>query len=720
MLSSPSDTPLSPVTIPNLPTTIVSIQEGRLSVTVRETTRLYKITQLTSKGQVLSLDKLSDQQKQKLLETCKKIIDSQTVKEQFSAVESKRGKRDAPEKLRIGVKAKEQEAKVVSSVGDTTLFEAHVQEPMHLKTLSETIDTLYQEKIDIRPSVDPNKLEVVDTDDQDSAVKEGRIKADVSVTPAVTTPSIKELKSEKGSSISHEHKIAKTYVHGKKKLGTESIDACMQGKSGELEDTIQMAKNMKAQLEAKLVNTVDEPQKKEIQASIDYYDKKIALAGEYLEKKNMDWLSSNYWRDLIKEIGDYNEAVKNYISAPINMRYHSLEVEGSEPVGLMRLGVISDMRNGWISLRDLKNSEKSDGELLHDALDKMVGKKGLNISGFSKAKFPNANKRAQALMNYFEGKKKPLSLKLQGVQYALGQLSLLSEPGGREKLVQDRERILGDQMLQLVAGQMARNPKLKDGKVQMADVRLLNGFSQSLDSTGWMHDEAVEMGDMAEIFKTFNDYTIQFGNKGPAVDGKKIYLPRPANYPDNGPKEVTLKTHFMNISVQGDTSNTGTQKEINDTSVLKEEMDWNKQAYGVAVDAIMKLMDEGYVVSAGCLSAKDRTGAVVAIVKQEYLYRKNKQYLNEKGFSESPFAGKIFDEDMPASRVVQLNTGEAGLKVNPWAIRKVVKASANLRLMYSNAAKYIRPLYALSSNYLAMKTVEILTTKKTLISTSWA
>lgn len=687
---------------------------------------------------------------------------------------------------------------------------------------------------------------------------------------------------------------------------------------------------------------------------IAYYKQKIASIKAKLAD-GITWLSSNYWRDTIKELKSFTEAADKYISAPINMRFQSLEGPNGEYVGLTRIGVISDMRNGWYSSRALREASSKEGmdrllgdtsktmlksllgiglwkkkavkvlqgigavigfpvaivvsvvapilslvaglalrltpgeratkwrkEILskHHVVDlgkvfglgigaslaigpvvlyklaKKVGsliykfgvwvtsksiekrlkvtlselessvniedqttlkryldklnalkdkkaperlKEGLEIIGdlrkfvgdlrdtpelqaqleselsqfedkleLEAAKFEEklqldaakarlkkseaileTNKKAmKALLKEMEANPGPqhaeelkklvddqlgilgpqvskeylkYKLQLESIKFGLDRLlAAAADPAKLRSLIEERRRVCGDQMLQLLDFQMRRNPHaLREGVFRMIHVGLLNGHSQTLDSTGWMHDEGVEMSDMNEIFKEFDGKKIKFSEPpdAPRIDWEngEIYLPTSAKPPgiseEDAKRGITLKAYFFDISVQGNTANDDIQKKINDENMerLRRDDDLNKtlprlediqedlaaitpdkkteeveeehkkkasgtSQYRMASDFIFDLLagrstgpGTGFVkppvaVSAGCLSVKDRTGVVVGHVMQRLasLFSGTRE-------EDNPHFATIMNPDMPAARIVEKNTGIRSLKVHPLA-----------------------------------------------------
>jgi hypothetical protein len=382
---------------------------------------------------------------------------------------------------------------------------------------------------------------------------------------------------------------------------------------------------------------------------ITYYEKALENAKAQSPKGN--WLGSNYFRDHIKDSPSFDEAIKSYVSAPINMRYQELqEVDGTKKTGFCRVGIMSDMRNGWFSLKDLENMQKD--PQLKDQYIKDIEQKATKLTGNQ----------------------------LQSAKYAIQQLkqSFIAQ------LITERTRVIEQQMIQLVSEQVSRNPeKVKEalttsGTFDLVHVSLLNQKKNKLDKTGWVHDERVEMEDMAEIFKKFKGKQIVFvdNEQTPLINENTLYLSLPYEMTEedkknSSPAVLTLNTYFFNTSVQGNIDNTETQLSINqagrdhliaDYPGFKESLEQlsivKQTGYQVAEDLLMDLLSNPKLaVSLGCLSAKDRTGFVA-----ERLMIRNLPEHQEK------FAKKIFDPEGAAVRIVAENTPHFQvLKVNPMA-----------------------------------------------------
>jgi hypothetical protein len=508
-----------------------------------------------------------------------------------------------------------------------------------------------------------------------------------------------------------------------------------------------------------------------INRDIKYYEKKLTLIESY-RAVNKDWLNSDYWRDVIREVDDYNKAVDNYISAPVNMRYHSYVTPGENPqkVGMMRCGVISDMRNGWVSLADLTKLKNPDDKtaLLASKLkvmskdlkkifkdDKQAEALLLKLDNALEKGIPAGilvaarelqgliQKKLGAFENSFNDPEnspelsdiKKYKLPLQSVLVGLDQLmDVFEDPSGLQRAIEDRQRILSDQMLQLVAAQMIRNPGCiqqdKDGKwvFKMAHVGFLDHYKHEF-AEGWMHDEAIEMSDMAAIFAAFKGKQIIFNDTGPRIDSETgvIYLPKPPGIPEEALKErVSLNTYFVNIPVQGTGSNNydGSSMSINTTGFGELTKDFSGSSVGavvaqsdkalkaggasgykIAENLLVAFMDPAggakIAVSGGCLSVKDRTGVVCARVVQRFMQKHHKvetepvrgNYANETRYKDAmkkynacqDFENRILDPGMPASKVVFKNTGIFSLKVGP---HKIIYLGKSL-ISFLNKIKFV-------------------------------
>ncbi len=335
------------------------------------------------------------------------------------------------------------------------------------------------------------------------------------------------------------------------------------------------------------------------------------------------WCDSNYFRDALgksKDPASFTKANEATIPvAPINLRYQkvvpspgsniSSTKEGS---GFARLGVISDLRNGFTNIQELKEMAK-EGE---------------------KPKLESKKKELESLKAKYEKNKEPV--KAASVDYAIKQLENI------ENTIVEREFILKQQMLQLIQVQANENPAaIEAGKFSLTHLLLLNPKTNKVDKTGWCHNEANEIKDMEEAFDMMKGKTISFvddGNTPPHFDENgNIVMARPLGVGD-AIKEIAIQDAFiMNNSPQGHMKNDGLQKQINDKNILRLKTAIQDQPDGPGkTEALSKLselekrykggessyktavlLQEILILaklphSVGCLSAKDRTGVVCA------------------------------------------------------------------------------------------------------------
>jgi hypothetical protein len=372
------------------------------------------------------------------------------------------------------------------------------------------------------------------------------------------------------------------------------------------------------------------------------------------------WARSSYFRDLIKKYG-FEEACNRYIALPVNMRYQTYQksegAEGATEVkGFARLGVITDPRNGFVHLKELQDLRK-----------------GLEKGASNEDKAKVAAKRVELMERREKAYAKKNENQIAALNYALNQISSLENI---DQAIEGRKAALQDQFLQLVAVQAEANPeKLEGDAFTLIHLGLLNPDPNNahFERSGWMHNEMNAMLDMAAIFEAFEGKELILDGKGPLVDSEGIHLA----IEDNG-RRVKLNPVFCNISTHGHYKNDGVQREINEKAYKKLEgtpEGWrlrgrllgSKSNYEVAEDLGALLWDVA-PFSAGCLSAKDRTGFVAArLVLREVRKELDKHTEIEpstaKRYSRN-LARKILDSNASATQVVRENTGANFLKLH--------------------------------------------------------
>jgi len=303
------------------------------------------------------------------------------------------------------------------------------------------------------------------------------------------------------------------------------------------------------------------------------------------------WLNTDSFRDLIRK--SFLKGVKKCIFATVNLRRQTL-ITSEKELELFRVGVISDMRNGWFSLTDFKRMSQAE---FKKEVSEIIKKK-------SNPKKPD--EWAQFLIQQTE---KPI-----------------------EKVQEERLWILEKQMLHLVQAVAERSQhKIVLSKESLPSLKLvhvgfLNPKKEKLE-LGWQHNERVEIEDMHEIFKEFRGKTLVLDGTGPYINGNEVHLP----FKISGISKVILQTYFLNISVHGYEENDGVQLAINKESIQAMAQDGNQiftqemtdklngkvklarkeKGYPFAIDLTNVLLNHPAVVlSEGCYGGKDRTGYI--------------------------------------------------------------------------------------------------------------
>ncbi len=360
----------------------------------------------------------------------------------------------------------------------------------------------------------------------------------------------------------------------------------------------------------------------------------------------------------------YKELADKASPGLINARHINLVSEAGETHGLLRLGVMSDLRNGTTNLRDLK---------------KIVANPALKDIAVRKLQ-----KERDAY--------KPQTAAYASLQMAIQQLT------NAEAALLERSERMNLQMLQYLTAQAERQRPAGDSW-NVVDIRLLDPGKRQMDKKcGWVHSEANELLDMAEVFKEFNGKRVVLGSDGPHIDGDTIFIPLPDAKPGDK-QEVTLSATLLNISIQTSSlfrspKNQGLQAEINRQALdnlrklgntkLFEDPDWKSMCKSlekgestgvVAEEAVTALMRNGnFSVSVGCLSAKDRTGFVVgrSMIK---LVAKNDAALRRFLTQQLLSAGSI------SSQILKDVTGWSHMKLSFSTLGNDVSVAVRLRYM---------------------------------------
>lgn len=368
---------------------------------------------------------------------------------------------------------------------------------------------------------------------------------------------------------------------------------------------------------------------------IDSIQSIIKTLAHYKSQCKFDWIGSNYFRDCLTEceglqhenpeiaLECYQEASKKIIPSCVNLRRHEISANG-EKATMIRTGIMSDMRNGYLSLDELVDFQKPNNRFLRDL------------------KYHELDSLRRKL--WAENKKSTPEYAV--LTHACHQLK--SEENLNMAVAQ-RRVFLQHQMLMLVLEHMQtlqEKGKLGESdEISMMHLSLLNRTTNSVDKTGWKKNEEVFMRDMAQIFKEFNGKNIIFDGQGPLVD-KYGMIHLPQEYGVNQQK-VVLKTLFANVSVQNHKVNDGAQAEINHLffihlrnifggSLPQEFLDIEKKIkqgksnFDIAEQLASAALKYDILLSVGCLSAKDRTGWVCGRVGVSHVLENSCGALPEK------------------------------------------------------------------------------------------
>lgn len=488
--------------------------------------------------------------------------------------------------------------------------------------------------------------------------------------------------------------LTSTYgEHGKQVVTRDSV----------VETSIEISKKMIQQLKAQIKKEVDPEKRAVLEKELVFHQTQFLNATSH----EHDWLNANYFRDSVKKNG-LDKASKNYIAAPPNTRFQELQKpDGTRVVGYVRTGVISDMRNGYVSMKELTEMSKDYDALMTklEGLRKMQKgsffKKGDSsdslkaaikqletieksfIEKFSTDKDKTALNETltQLRKKYGNDSQHPTIKKLERYAVLVDAFNNSNTPLPAassvakkevEGIVRDRERVLEHQMMVYIMSQLKNNEAhvkdaLKNGTpIEISHVALLNMKQDRNVNKHWRHNERVEMEDMSAIFQKFQGKNLIFDGTGPRMDGNDIYLPMKLAAP-NGNNRAELRTNFFNVSVQGDVANTGAQFENNQAAVkkldqenpgffagddgkaIKKKLENRSEdtSYALAEDLLMHMNKKNQLVSYGCLSAKDRSGVLGESVIQKALPKEAQGKFKDKFFGEEGIPAKISDQNTP-------------------------------------------------------------------------
>lgn len=448
------------------------------------------------------------------------------------------------------------------------------------------------------------------------------------------------------------------------------------------------------------------------------------------DSSSVDWANSDYFRDILRgdpllsskenpqglegAILHYERVIeREYLAmAPaVNMRYHSCSA-GEKKEGWLRSGIISDMSNGFVNLQSLQTLHKSLANDDVETASALRREMALEIIGFWQDAVTSKKVNADASAGYalrelgypmetIQEIKRALDL-ARPVDRRLLALAQDDVPGLRERLdrtIEKRTQVMQGQFLQLVTDHAARltEEDVQGGMMKMLHVSLLSQRSKKIDGSGWFHNEENEILDMATLYEQFDGKKMIADPKGPFIDKDgNIHLPPSDAFPLG--KEIVLRSIFISQSVQGGTRNNKVQGAINERAYakldsldlegkreMKKILHAKRSDYTSAADMVSLALQAGFKTSTGCLSAKDRTGFVSALMTERVMKR--------NGFPPS-LRRRILREQLgpnsPAVLVIKDNTGTAIMKIKPFMIEGITKGTFSPKGWATRAAVYVR------------------------------
>lgn len=386
--------------------------------------------------------------------------------------------------------------------------------------------------------------------------------------------------------------------------------------------------------------------------------------------------------------GSYEEAKNAYVPAPINFREHKFtNAEGVKEWSFFRVGVMTDLPNGFTHLRELKELSRNPASLR----DKVTKIEAIDPEKIS-SKIDNPVLRDKV--------KKQVAGAIENA---------VSELYHVEKTIENRREILSAQMWPIVVAHLMNNPGvIKAGSFTFFHLGLLNEETDKIDPTGWVHNEAYELLDMAEIYNEFRNKKVFFdkGLEKQYIDTEgNLHMPK---FNDKLPASIGLHPIFLNTSVQGNEKNTPVQKKENDVGLVyieaylsstlsKEEYKELTSPGGLLyqIEATLRNGESNYELadkitqlgikykipfSLGCLSAKDRTGLVSAetatseaieqaeayvekVVSVHTLSSAQKKQLKEymKSYKQAVY-DQMLNKESSTAAVTKQNTGSVAVK----------------------------------------------------------
>lgn len=263
-------------------------------------------------------------------------------------------------------------------------------------------------------------------------------------------------------------------------------------------------------------------------------------------------------------------------------------------------------------------------------------------------------------------------------------------------------KVMQDLFLHLKQGQVAF-----DGENMVyARLSLLNTFKQpNVNRSGLVLSEVNQALDMAAVLEMMDGAEVHFDQKDEEacfIDQMtgNLHLSKSFALDVAGSEEIRqirLKTFIFDVSVQGNISNKGVQKQINDVNFDRlrdyvksldqpllfqrfekvENAMQNEEGFELA-SSLALFLKEIASLSINCYGGKDRTGYLAALISFEALFDQTAPEERRLGSHlKDHIARQLMSDEGILAQIIKASTGRVALKVLP----------INLKLYYGDSVK---------------------------------
>ncbi|MGZ3632989.1 MAG: hypothetical protein ACXWM7_01510 [Parachlamydiaceae bacterium] len=463
-------------------------------------------------------------------------------------------------------------------------------------------------------------------------------------------------------------------------------------------------------LEAKLVFLENKMNSAKTDESKAFVQRQIYRSTEQLQacqESGKTWVGSNDSREVLAG-NHFMEDRKKMLPVAVNYRIQDVTTtspDGDKGTSLHRYGVVWYPKNGVISMKDLLDLDQGFEACRKNPQEREAFNRKINemISHFQK------------MGRQYDSKDQREVLK-ECVEIAEAFRPENTNDAKRREILEERANFLRDCNLEPVVekfkGKLSRDvsnliPGPNNSYVfRSMHVCLLNEYAKDdFHETGWAHFEGKQIEDMYASYQDLDGQSIRIHDgKGcffdEQEDGSAILYLSAEEIGWNGdiPAEIKHEACFMNVSVQGNTTNKGLQAEINnkefeklekwvdtdpqisegDKIVLRQELSKVKSRLEDNHESSFELATELSVLgslvsemSTGCLSCKDRGGTIAELFAIRLMERAwalsahgDPAALRLLDKAIQKFANEILDKDSPCVLVINDSTGVEAAKIS--------------------------------------------------------